>query len=298
MTFLWDGLAAFWEAFKAARNQRTMFLAAGLSYFAVFSLIPAVLGMGTVMGTVAGRAVSAHEVVLALTHWVGPAPAEFLAQALGAVHPSAGAGIIGIVAVLLAGSVVFYQLRRILSVMWGVHHGSMRHALVGRTIAFLMVFLMGAVMTATLGVHAALGTLHHVWGRFVPMQLPPRLWTGLDEFALYVAFAGLIALIFKLLPAASPSWSHVFSGAAVTAALITAVNHLLGLYFSHSLISGLYGAAAGFMVVLLWVYLSAEVFLFGAAFTGFYAIRRGWRPGASPKKLKKEEDDLYAEEKA
>lgn len=296
MIILWDALAALWEAGGAARNQRTMFLAAGLSYFAVFSLIPAVLGLGTVMGFVVGETVSSREVVLALTHWVGSAPAEALVQALGTARPGAGAGIVSLVAVLLAGSVVFYQLRRILNVMWGVPRGSVRHEVVGRTVAFLMVLLMGGVMTATLGVHAALGGVRHLWGRYMP-ELAPRLWTGLDEAALYAAFAGLIALMFKLLPSVSPPWRHVFVGAVVTAGLITGVNHLLGLYFNHSLLSGLYGAAAGFMVVLLWVYLSAEVFLFGAAFTGCYAARRGWRPGPATAKDKKE-PHLYAQEKA
>jgi membrane protein len=275
MTALLDAVVALRDAVRATRNQRTMFLAAGLSFFAVFSLIPAAVAIVTVTGRFWGGSVTSAEVVRGLTHWVGPAPASFLAPALAAAKPSPGAGLLGALAVLLAGSVVFYQLRRILNVMWGVEaRRGVRHELLGRTAAFLMVILMGFLMTLTVGAHATLGTLKRV----LPARIPRVFWTGVDEVALFALLAGLISVVFKLLPASSPRWREVFAGALVTAGLLTVVNNLLGMYFSRSLLSGLYGAAAGFMVVLLWVYLSAEVFLFGAAFTGFYAVRRGWTP--------------------
>src|SRR5262249_45187027 len=91
--------------------------------------------------------------------------------------------------------------------------------------------------------------------------------------------SALFAAIYKILPDRPIAWSDVLVGAVGTAILFTVGKSLIGWYIGSSAVSSTYGAAGALLVLLLWVYYSAEIFLFGAEFTKAYANLRGSKHG-------------------
>ena len=151
---------------------------------------------------------------------------------------------------------------------------NVRDALVSRLAAFSMVLVMGLFMVVFFGVHAALASLWRLWGPYVPV--PGRVWTWkLANTGASLVFLGvLFAVVYRVLPAVRLRWKEALMGGAITSTLVTVANQLIGLYFRFAKFKSLYGAGAAVLVVLLWVYLSAQVFLFGAEFTWAFARRK------------------------
>ena len=152
-----------------------------------------------------------------------------------------------------------------------------------RLLSFGMVLALAFLLLVSLVVSAALAAVGRWWGGWF------EGWAILLEVAeLLVSFAittGLFALIYKLLPRVDIAWRDVWIGAAVTALLFTVGKLLIGLYIGRSGIASGFGAAGSFVVLLVWVYYSTQIFLLGAEFTWVYAHEHGsrrdtQRPGA------------------
>src|SRR5262249_3015507 len=114
-----------------------------------------------------------------------------------------------------------------------------------------------------------------VW--VTPAALPGSayLWQALGFLFSFACITLLFALIYKLLPDVDNPWRDVWGGPLVTALLFTAGKYLVGLYLGSSGVASAYGAAGSLVLVLLWVYYSSQIFLFGAEFTYVYAQRTG-----------------------
>jgi membrane protein len=180
-----------------------------------------------------------------------------------------------LVAVIFGASALFYHLRHALNLQWGLDmNRNVRGAVVSRLAAFSMVLVVGLFMVVFFGVHAALAALWRLWGPYVP--LPGRVWTWklANTGASLVFLSVLFAVVYRVLPAVRLRWKEALVGGSVTSALVTVANQVIGLYFRFAHFKSLYGAGAAVLVVLLWVYLSAQVFLFGAEFTWALARRQ------------------------
>jgi membrane protein len=209
---------------------------------------------------------------------VGPAAAGALRTIIvnGRNH---GAGIIGTVvgSVLLVVSAtgVFSELQTSLNKVWGVDQarGGLKGTLVKRLYTFVTLLGVGLILLVSLLASALVAGLGHRVGDSVPAA------SVLLQIAEFLVFLGIItllmALIFKLLPDAEIRWKDVWAGAVVTSALFSVGKLLIGLYLGRSSTSSSYGAAASFVVLLIWIYYSAQILLFGAEFTAVYARRRG-----------------------
>lgn len=144
--------------------------------------------------------------------------------------------------------------------------------------AFLIVLGIGFFLLVSLALSAGMAAV----SRAFPLVLPGgvALWQWIDLAVSVLLLTVLFALTYKILPSARIAWREVWIGAIITAVLFTAGKWLIGRYLSYSGVSSAYGAAGSLIVILLWAYYSAQVFLFGAEFTHVFARRYGSGAGS------------------
>jgi membrane protein len=186
------------------------------------------------------------------------------------------ASIVGLVTLLLGAGGVFGQLQEALNTVWGVQPKPGRGILgtiKDRFLSFTMVLGVGFLLLVSLIVSAFVTAV----GAYVQ-----RLFPGTDFVLQAINFlisfgvvTLLFALIFKILPDAKIQWQDVWIGAAFTSLLFSIGKTLIGLYLGNSGVLSTYGAAGSLIVILLWVFYSAQILLFGAEFTQVYAQRYG-----------------------
>jgi membrane protein len=195
-------------------------------------------------------------------------------------HSGGGlAGIVGAVTLLAGATSVFVGLRTALNRMWDAHPqraSGMLAWIRGQALSFAMVLAVGFLLLVSLVLSAALSALQRFveGGIEVPFAVQAaNLLTSLAVITL------LFATIYKYLPDTQISWSDVGVGAFATAVLFTIGKFLIGEYLGNSSLASTYGAAGSLVVLLVWVYYSAQIVLFGAEFTHVWAVRRGSRCG-------------------
>jgi membrane protein len=136
-----------------------------------------------------------------------------------------------------------------------------------------MILVIGFLLLVSLVLSAAVAALGEWWGPwFGKMRW---LLEGLNFAVSFIAVTALFAMIYKILPRVRIGWRDVWTGAAVTALLFTVGKFLIGLYLGKSGVTSGFGAAGSVVVLLVWVYYSAQIFLLGAEFTAIYAYRHG-----------------------
>lgn len=276
------GRVPVWTLLKSAAygwvNDRCPSMGAAIAYYAVFSLAPLLILAIAMAGLLFGRDAAQGAVVAELAGLIGRDSAAAV-QALieGARDKETGilATIIGTVILLFGATGAFSEIQGALNVIWKVDSPD-RNPFFGvlrqRLLSLSLVAVVGFLMLASLLVSAALTAFGDYLHRIVT-----GLQTILQVVNLLASFATvtvLFALIFKILPDARIAWRDVWLGAIVTAFLFTVAKSLLSLYIGNSdLISG-YGASAALVVILVWVYYSSQIMLFGAEITRAYAQRR------------------------
>ncbi|HEY1376202.1 MAG TPA: YihY/virulence factor BrkB family protein, partial [Gemmataceae bacterium] len=257
-------------------------LGAALAYYALFSVAPLVLTAVSIAGLVFGEDAAREEIVRQITASAGEQVGRAVGDTLAYVH-NGGSGtyatVISLAILTFAATGIFAQLQDALNTVWGVQARSGRGVLgviKDRFWSFMLVVVFGVLLLASLVVMAGLTGLTHL---LPPDAAParPLLWQTVNWLVSIVLLTALIAMVYKLLPDVQLHWSDVGTGAVVTALLVTIGNQLIGLYLGWSSWISAYGAAGSLVVVVLWVYYSAQVFLFGAEFTQVYATRAGKR---------------------
>jgi membrane protein len=275
---LWDLLknaAKEWNQDEAPR------LGASLAYYAVFSLAPLLVIALSIAGLVFGREAATGQVVEQIQGLIGRDAAVAVQEIIkNTSQPSAGilASLIGLIMLLFGASGVFNELEQSMNRIWDVPpkpSSGLWTLIRDRFLSFLMVLGTGFLLLVSLIISAVLAAL----GEFF-LDLVPGLSALVHVLNFVVSLAvitGLFALIFKYVPQAEIAWEDVWIGAALTAILFTIGKVLISLYIGHSSFSSAYGAAASFVVILLWVYYSSQILFFGAEFTQVYANTYGSR---------------------
>jgi membrane protein len=271
------------KTYSAWSDDKAPRLGAALAYYAVFSIAPLLVIAIAICGLAFGGEEAARQrVVDELRTAAGDAAAKASDGLLvGTSDQRAGriATVVGAVTLLLGALGLFVQLQDALNTIWQVTPKPGRGilgVLRDRLLSFVIVLAVGLLLLAALVVSAALAAID----RFVtPGWLPGGvyLWqaaNGLVSFGFATLF---FAILYKVLPDVKIGWKDVGVGAAVTAALFTAGKFLLGLYLGRAGVASSYGAAGSLVILLLWVYYSSQIFLFGAEFTRVYADRYGTR---------------------
>jgi membrane protein len=264
--------ALFKQAWRASQRDHTSFVAAGLSFFALFSLIPLLLISATLAGAIWGKRGTLNELVRETAGWMGAEPARLLVAAVAGAQKPGVAGWMSVVAVLFGASALFYHLRNALNLQWKLDpRRGVGGVLISRLASFLMVLVVGLFLVGFFSVHALLVAVWRAWGSLAPSLSPVWAWKVTNTLVALVSLVFLFAAVYRLLPAVRLRWRDVLVGGTVTSILVSASNQLIGFYFAHARFKSLYGAGATLLVVFLWVYLTAQVFLFGAEFTWAYA---------------------------
>ena len=281
LLLLRDTVAAFLQ-------DRATLYAAGLAYYTVFSLAPLLIFVITVAGFFIGRSAASDQIAVQLQLIVGAELSGFLAELLGALNDQSSAGtitLVSLVGLLFGATGIFNQIKNSVNILWGLVPRRPKgardylHMARSRAIPFLMVFLFGFMLSATVLVDTVLGVAQTRIAIFFP-ELAEAL-PSLSRIVVPLLTLVTFALTYKLLPDARTRWRDVWPGALLAALLFLVGRYLLTLYLDRSSTGSAFGAAGSLVVLLVWVYFSANMLLLGAEFIKLYATRFGQpiRPG-------------------
>ncbi|HZH09079.1 MAG TPA: YihY/virulence factor BrkB family protein [Microvirga sp.] len=277
-------------AFEGWWNDRAMSLGASIAFFTVFSLAPMLLTAIAVAGLAFGREAAQGAIVRELGGMIGTNEASAL-ETMIASAGNVGSGIIGttvgVVTFLLLVSGAVVELQDNLNIIWKAKppEGSgLLNFLRTRLVSFALVLGIGFLLLVSLIIDAGLSAVSaYIEPLFSGATVILHFLNSLISFVISVL---LFAMIFKLLPNVDITWGDVWTGSLVTGLLFTIGKFLIGYYLGTSNIATGYGAAASIITMLLWIYYSSLILLFGAEFTKVYAERRGSRSGTKDDNLR------------
>lgn len=265
------------------QNDRAPRMGAALAYYIALSLAPTVLIVLAIVGFAFGaQAAEARLIyqVQGLVGYEGAKPIQTMIE--GARQSSRGlaATVLGLVTVFFASSAVVSELRDAMNTIWRVPEETTSSAVRSifnlvkeRLLSFALVLASGLFLVVSLIVNAGIFAA----GRYLNAgEVPPVTFVqATDWLVSFVVITLLFALIFKVLPRVPLRWGDVTLGAIVTSLLFAAGKLLLGVYLGKAGFADTYGAASSLVIVLVWVYYSAQVLFLGAEFTRAYACRFG-----------------------
>ncbi len=275
----------FREAGERCLKHNTSLLSGALAFYALLSLAPALYFVVAIAGAVIGRREARGEVIVLAAQMIGPGGSGFITGILDRNGGGSSLATLAGVASLFFGSTgAFGALQDALNLIWEVPtpEGSIiKQFFVKRMVSFIAVMLVGLLLLVAL----LIGAIISAAGRSIPQALPAtEFLLQAVNFAVTLALVTfLFAMLYRLLPDSWVAWRDVWTGAAVTALLFSIGKLLIGLYLGHTSSSSPFGAAGSVVVFLLWVYYSAQIFLFGAEFTEVYAVARRARTASRPK---------------
>ncbi len=251
-------------------------MGAALAFYTLFSMAPLLLIVVSVAGLVFGEDAARGEIQNQLSSLMGERSASAVQDVLTSVHkPAQGiaAALLGVFLLLVGATTVFGELQDAMDRIWHVpaqpHLPGWLALVRARLLSFGMILAIGFLLIVSLVFSAALAMVGRWWNPlFGGWTVMAEVTTGAGGFALNTA---MFALIYKVMPRAHVQWRDVWTGAVFTALLFQLGKSLIGAWVgSSSMVSG-FGAAGSLVVVLLWVYYSAQIFLLGAVFTWVYA---------------------------
>jgi len=276
-----DGAQLIKQTFSEWREDKAARLAAALAYYAAISLAPLLIILMGIAGLVLGHDAARGQIAAQIQGLVGEQSAQVIQDILvNANRPATGivATVVSLATLILGASGVFGALQDGLNTVWEVQPKPGRGLLAvikDRFMSMTMVLGVGFLLLVSLALSAALAALGGYLDRLLPV--PPAALHAINFLVSFGVVTLLFALIFKFLPDVQISWSDVWMGSAITSLLFAAGKLLIGLYLGRSTAASAYGAAGSLVVILIWVYYSAQILFFGAEFTQVYANKYGSR---------------------
>ena len=286
------------QSFASWRADYAPSMGAALAYYTVFSVAPLLLIVISVVGLVFGRDEARGEIFAQLSGLMGADGARGVQSMLEALNkPAQGilATVVGIALALVGATTVFGELQDALDRIWRAPARKEINGLWSlvrvRLLSFSMIMGIGFLLMVSLVASAALSALGQWWSPIFGGWA--TLAQGVNFLFSFVMVTIGFAMIYKIMPRVSVQWRDVWVGAGVTAVLFTIGKYLIGLYIGTTGVASGYGAAGSLVVVLVWVYYSAQIFLLGVEFTWVYAHAYGSlkgqeRPGAAASPVRAE----------
>ncbi len=253
-------------------------MGAAVAFYTIFAIAPLFILVLALAGVLFGHEAAQRELFGQIQGLVGKNGTQAIQSILVAAdQPKASlwATIIGFTTLFIGASSVFIQLQQSLNAIWNVRAQStsiqsfIRH----RLLSFAALLGIGFLLLVSLIVSAGLDAAGKWMGGMIPAH--EVFWQIVDAIISLGIVTLLFAMIFKMLPDVIVAWRDVWIGSFITAILFTIGKFLLGAYLGRSSLSSAYGATGSFVVVLLWVYYSAQILLFGAASIRVYADKHG-----------------------
>lgn len=280
-SFFRNAYSLFKQTFQEWLQDKAPQLGAALAYYTVFSLAPLILVLLAIIGVIFRNdpAGAWEKVTQQMSYFLDQSAVQLvqnIAQKASEPGKSTIATVIGVALALFGASGVFGQLQDALNTIWGVKArpalgiwGFLR----SRFLSFAMVAGICFLLLVSLAIEALLKGFSH----YVQSVLPGGIVIALAVYVIFdfAVVVLLFAMIFKFLPDVEIQWRDVWLGAAMTAILFGIGKWLLGFYLGSGAAGSAYGAASSLITLLLWVYYSSQILLFGAEFTQVYAARAG-----------------------
>ncbi len=267
------------QSVSAWLEDRAASMGAALAYYTAFSIAPLLIIAIAVAGIVFGRDAAQAAVVGQLQGLLGEAGGNAIA---GMLKSAANFGssilaiVIGVGALILTATTAFVELQDDLDRIWKAkpRAGSgLLNLIRSRLLSLGMVLAIGFLLAVSLVLSAAVAALGN--SLLGEAEFLLQAITFLGSFAVITV---LFAMIYKVLPNVEVAWEDVWIGAAITALLFDIGKLLIGLYIGKSSVASSFGAAGPFVVLMLWIYYSTQIFLLGAEFTNAYAHRHDAQP--------------------
>jgi len=283
-------LAFLREVVAEWQRDAALTLGAALAYYTLFAMAPLLVLVIAVAGLVFGDAAAQGQIVAQISGLMGPDSANLIEDMIvRASRPTSGivATVVSLGTMLVGASGVFGQLQSSLNQIFGAVASQRRGWLLGmlrqRLAHFGMIMAIGFLLLVSLVLSAVVAALHE----FIEFHLPaladtlPLLNFGLS----FVVVTLLFALIYKMLPDIRLAWRDVWFGALFTALLFTVGKSIIGFYLGRAGTTSVYGAAGSLVLVLLWIYYSAQILFLGAEFTEVYSRCYGSRRGKAKERV-------------
>lgn len=274
-----NGIALLKQTFKEFTEDKVPRLGAALAYYTIFSVGPLLLIAVAMAGIFLGQEAAQGRISGELGKVMGGNIAKSLEEVVkAAAKPKSGAlaTIVGVVTLLLGASGVFGQLKDALNTIWDVEKKATAGILgfiKDRFLSMTMVLGIGFLLLVSLMFDAVIFAM----GDFIGARMPggEAVLQIVQLVVSYAIVSVLFAAIFRVLPDLKIAWRDVWLGAALTAFLFVLGKFGLGLYLGKAAVGSSYGAAGSLIVLLVWVYWSAQILLFGAEFTQVYTRAHG-----------------------
>lgn len=254
-------------------------LGAALAFHTLFAIAPLFVIVLAIAGLWFGEEAARRQLFDQVSGLVGTEGGEAIQALVSAANkPKTGvwATVLAVVTLFVGATGAFVQLQDALNTVWSVRRmpgRGLRNFVTDRLLSFALIVGIGFLLIVSLILSAALSAL----GKFMAGRLPAQesLWQALNFLISFGVITFLFALIFKVLPDVRIAWRDVWIGAVITSVLFNLGKFLFGLYLGRSSVTSAYGAAGSLVIVLLWVYYSAQILFFGAKFTQVFADRFG-----------------------
>lgn len=259
------------KTFSAWSDHEAPRLGAALAFYSILSLAPLVLLAVAIVAMVIGHPAAQDQIIGQVEGMIGKEGGNAVRGMIEhAQEPAAGAfaSIVGVLTLLFGASGVFGELQAALNKVWDVKPspgGGIWATVKQRFFSFGMVLAVGFLLLVSLVLSAALAALGKFFGGILPF--PEFVLSGINFAVSLAGIAFLFALIFKYVPERKIAWKDIWGGAIATAFFFTLGKYLIGLYLGKAAVGSAYGAAGSLIVVIVWVYSSSMIFLFGAELT-------------------------------
>jgi membrane protein len=276
-----------WQLIKnvanAWSNDNIASMGAALAYYTVFSLAPLLLILVTIAGLAFGNDVAQNAMLQEFSRLIGANGAEAIRVILNGAQSSHDGAIslaIGGATLFVGATTVVAELQRDIDIIWKTPKLQARaNGLFGllkvRLLSFTLIIGVGFLLIVSLAISAVISALSTLWGDWLKgIEIALQI---INVIVSIMIFTLLFAFIYKLLPSVPIAWRDVWLGALVTASLFSFGKFIIGLYIGKSAIASSFGAAGAFVVLIVWVYYSAQIFLLGAEFTYAYGCAHGSR---------------------
>lgn len=275
----------FWHLIKLTKRkwqtENIAWMSAALAYYTLFSMAPMFILVVAIFGRIFGEEAVKGQIVEKIHGLVGDNTAHAIERMIeSGMHMAtlSVANLIGIAVIIYAATNVFAQLKNAIDEIWDApareRHWVM-NILWERLVSFLMILSIGLLLFCLVLVDISLAAFDKVLSRYLPMFTEIDIWRFASLVISFIIITLLFAVIYRILPDVKIEWSDIWGGAVLSSLLFTLGKFLIAIYLSNSRTITLFGAASSFVVILIWVSISSQILLLGAAYTHFYAKEFG-----------------------
>jgi len=248
-----------------------------IAFYAITSLAPVLLIVIAIAGMVFGRDAAQDAISGQFSALMGKQAADVLQSVIASASTKSSsivATVVGIAMLMATASGVFGEMQAALNTIWKTRsrETTLSRLIRARVTSLGLVAALGFLLVVSLVVSAGLTAFANYLDR---LPVGAMILSGVNFAVSWLLFALLFGAIYKVLPDRTLQWKDVIVGALMTSLLFNIGKALIGWYIGSSAVASSYGAAGGLIVLLLWVYYSAQIFLFGAEFTKIYANTHG-----------------------